>query len=417
MPEPTMLALTGDPLYTFATSRQYRVDPYPFLAGLRRTSPVHRSTAGFCLLTRYEDVARALRDPALGTASVTDSPQDGAVAGIAEAIRRGVTRPVSALDPPEHGRVRRALAGAFPRDLFETLREPVERRVDELLDGLPAGEVVDAVSALALPLPLAVVCDLLGVPDRDREALASWGSALAANGDPGFLLAEEHRGAALRAERDLGAYFGRLLVRRRHRPDGGPLAALIAAGDGTDRLAFHELMANSAFLFVNGYHNTVNLISLGLLALLRNPDQYARLGAEPDLAPAAVEELLRFDSPIQSIARVARERYEVGGAVLPPGTQVMAMVGAAHRDPEAFEEPDRLDLGRRSSRRALSFGGGVHYCLGAAVARMEVEVLLRETARRFPDLALAGAPEWSSTFTLRGLDLLPVRLGKRRREG
>jgi cytochrome P450 len=261
-----------------------------------------------------------------------------------------------------------------------------------------------------LPVPLGVVAHLFGIPAGDHPRLVAWGRAMVANGDPEVLVTEEQRAAARRAEREFGGYIARLVLKRRRAPGDDFVSALARADVDGEQLAIDELIANAGFFFVNGYHNTVNLVANGLLALLRHPDQLALLRRDRSVVPNAVQELLRYDSPIQSIARVIREPYMVGGQPLDPGTAVMAMVAAAHRDPAAFPDPDTLRVDRPLPQRVLSFGAGPHYCVGAALARCEVELLFAEIIRRFPGLSLAGPPQWAPTFTLRGLDRLPVRL-------
>jgi cytochrome P450 len=397
-------------LQSLAGSPRYRADPYPALAALREAGPVQRTATGQYVLTHFDDVDQVLRDPRTGNAA--PQGEAGGVAGIRHVVDSGATRPISVLDPPEHGRVRRALHRAMPRDLAGALRRDADRLAAELLDKVAArdGEPVDVVAELALPLPLTLICDLLGVPDDDRGTLVGQVRTVVRNAEPDELLDPGERARARTAERDLTAYFARLLVRRKRRPTGDVLSSLARdTADAPDRLAFDELVANVAFLFVNGYHNTVSQVTLGLSALMAHPEQLAALRRDPGLDAPMVEELLRYDSPIQSIARVTREAYPLRALILPPGTPLIAMVGAAHRDPAAFAEPDRLWPGRPGPRRVLSFGGGVHYCLGAGLARMEATALLGGIARRFATVEPAGDPEWTPSMTLRGLERLPVR--------
>ncbi|WP_341720852.1 cytochrome P450 [Micromonospora sp. FIMYZ51] len=401
------------PIARLVATADYHRDPYPHLAAVReehRLWPIGPDTYA---LTRYDDVARILGDRRVGNGPpVTRPGSAGTVSGL-RAAAASAARPISVLDPPEHDRVRQALSAAFPRSLVAALRPRVRALVDDLMTTLAARAPgpIDAVTELALPVPLAVISELLGVPERDRAAIAALGPALAANGDPQELVGPDRSAAARQAEREFLAIIGRLVVRQRRTPTGRMLPALLGTQVDGARLAFDELVANIAFLFVNGYHNTVNQITMALRALLDRPDQLARLRADPGLVTRAVPELMRFDSPIQSIARVVHQPVEIGGIRLPEGTQLMALIGAAHRDPRAFAEPDRLDIARVTARRPLAFGGGAHYCIGAALARIEVETLLAALISRFPGLAPAGAARWSSTFILRGLDHLPLELG------
>ena len=394
----------------------YRADPYPYLAQLRRREPVLRLADGTVVLTRYDDVAGILSDRRAGTAPPHGGLDGyGAVSGIQGIAGNDVPRPVSMLDPPMHGRVRGALGQAFGRDAPTVLRPTVAHLVSDMLAKVAerSGQTVDAVTQLALPVPLAAICGSFGIPEEDHADVVRWSRALVRNGDPGSSVTDAQRDAAQHAEREFASYMGRLVVRRRRTPGDDIVSRLVRADVAAAPLDLGELVANAVFLLVNGYHNTVNLIANSLLALLRNPDQLAALRRAPATeVPAAVDELLRYDSPIQSIARVTHRPIDLRGHSLPAGTGIMAMVAAAHRDPEAFAEPDRLMLSRRPARRVLSFGGGHHYCLGAGLARSEAEYILVAVLRRFPELSLAGQPVWAPTFTLRGLESLPVSLGR-----
>ncbi len=403
------VAPASDRLFTRALSAEYRRDPYPFLAELRASRPLYRSSLGPWVVSRYEDAARLLRDPRVG-----NRPPEAAAAavhGAAQLARAGVPLPINALDPPEHGRVR-----ALATQAFTLVAEPalgrVQLVVDRLLDDIGHGDgaTVDLVEELAYPLPMALMCDMLGVPRADGDLIRRWGTALAEDGDPDGLLSPDTRAAATAAQRDFAAYFADLVVRRRRGPGDDLVSALIAARQGRDRLSFAELVVNGMFFVVNGYHNTVSLIANAVLALLRHEDQLARLRGDGSLAAGAVEECLRYDSPVHSIARSTTEDRQIAGVAVPAGSQLMLLVGAAHRDPAAFPDPDRLDIDRAAPARPLSFGGGAHYCPGARLARAEAQVALRSLARRFPRLALAGEPSRAPTFALRGLTALPVRV-------
>jgi len=398
-------------LLEICTTASYRRDPYPFLAALRRRAAVDRVPGGPWLVTRYDEVSAILRDPRLGNDPRRGDPASAAaVGGTGAASSLGVMPPpISALDPPEHGRVRAAVGSALPLRLAAALRERVAEVTDEVLDRLAArtGDTVDLVAQLAAVVPTRIAVEQFDLPARERDDLVRWGSRLAANGDPDPLLSADERAGAADAEQRLARAFARLALGRRRRPGPDLVSALAAAGPAA--LSFPELVVNGAFLFVNSYHNTVSLIANGLLALLRHPAELARLGADPALAPAAVEEALRYDSPVQSIARVTREAVPLGGVTIPAGQPVMALIGAAHRDPDAFDTPDGFRLSGRD-RRALSFGAGPHYCPGAGIARMEAEIVLGRVASRLPGLTLAGPPEWTGTLALRGVAALPVRL-------
>jgi cytochrome P450 len=390
-----------------ARSGEYRRDPYAQLAELRESRPVHRSSLGPWVVARYHDAARILRDPRISNRPVGSAP--AAVHGAADLARAGIPLPINALDRPPHGRVRTLIMQAFGGSA-EAAEDRIQRHVDRLLDAFEGrrAETVDVVEDLAYPLPLAILCEMLGVPSEDSGPIRYWGQALAEGGDPERLLSDAQRAAAAAARREFAAYFTDLVMCRRRMRGDDLVSALMTARQGGDRLTAAELLVNGMFLAVNSYHNTVNLVANGMLALLRHPDQLARLRAAPALGPGAIEELLRYDSPIHCIARSTWTDLEVTGVTIPAGSQLMLLVGAAHRDPAAFPEPDRLDIARSSSARTLAFGGGAHHCLGAGLARAEARAAICSLVCRFPALRLAGEPQHAHTFTLRGLTALPV---------
>lgn len=389
----------------------YLADPYPWLARLREAGATHRSRHGVWLLTRYEDVASFLRDPRhhndpLLARATAATP----VRGVAASTDTAIPRPVASLDPPQHTRVRALLGAALGDRPAERLRPVVEHTVQRLLDRVdidgPSGEIV---ADLAFPLPMAIIGDLLGVPEKDWPTVRDWGATLAVNGDPDFLLGPADRTAATAAEWGFARYFTKLALRRRRTPGVDLVSELGRTTVGDDRLSLEELVVNGIFLFVNGYHNTVSLIANAVVALLRAPEQFPLLGEQPELAGRAVEEALRYDSPIQSIARVTGTEHVCGDVGIPAGQPVMSLLGAAHRDPRAFPDPDHFLLRRTGPPRALAFGAGRHYCMGAGLARMEAETALAGLATRFPRMRLAGTTSWYRNFTLRGASAVPVR--------
>jgi cytochrome P450 len=267
---------------------------------------------------------------------------------------------------------------------------------------------MDAIRDFAYPLPVLVICELLGIPEEDRARFApGTGSAVLLNPTPP---SREELDAANEGTRAIGAYFEALFEQRRRAPQDDLITMPVQAEEAGDRLTPAELRANVTLLFAAGHETTVNLIGNGLLALLRHPDQWARLRDDPGLVPNAIEELLRYDPPVQTVARTVSEPMELRGQVLQKGELVLVLIGAANRDPDVFPDPDRLDV-TRPQLRALSFGGGVHFCLGAQLARLEAEIAFTALLRRLPSLMLADTdpPRWREIFTLRGLTSLPVR--------
>jgi cytochrome P450 len=297
----------------------------------------------------------------------------------------------------------------------ETLRGHIEAIVERLLDRMADLPQVDVIEALAYPLPVTVISELMGVPARDNEMIKEWSRdvarALDAIALPVGPEVIERGGQATEA---IAGYFRGLAEERRRRPGTDLLSGLVQAEEAGDRLSERELLATCLLLYVAGHETTVNLIGNGLLALLRHPEERRRLQADPALMPAAVEELLRYDGPVQRTGRMAAVDAEIKGVPIPTGTLVLGLTGAANRDPAQFAEPDRLDLGRDQPRH-LAFGAGIHYCLGASLARLETQVAIGAMLRRFPALTLAAERlVWRPSTTLRGLDSLPVVLGAAR---
>jgi cytochrome P450 len=295
---------------------------------------------------------------------------------------------------------------AFSARVIEALRPFVQRTVDDLLDGIERrGGEFELVSELAHPLPVVVICEMLGVPAEDVELFSRLSDDLVHTLDP--MIGPDIIERATESELAFDAYFRALIARRRKAPREDLLSGLIAAEEEGQRLSEEELLRTLILLLVAGHETTVNLISNGTVALLRNRDQLARLQDDPSIIRAAVEELLRYDAPVQLTGRIPLEDMEFGGKTVRKGQQVVALVGAANRDPEQFADPDRLDLGRQDVRH-VAFGGGIHFCLGAFLARVEGQIAIGSMVRRFPKLELAGEPVWRDTITLRGLKVLPL---------
>ena len=385
-----------------------RADPYPTYARLQAMGLVVPTALGGWLLSRHAEVFAVLRDNRFSSSS----RHQGGYEQYAELARQlGLSdlqdlmgRVMLFADPPDHTRLRRIVGQAFTGRAVEEMRPRIAAIVERMLDAVAADGGADLVQALAFPLPVTVISDMLGVPDDDHEMLRRWTAEAVKALDPSddmtvFFPAAE-------AIRELRGYFDELVRRRRRAPGPDLLSALIAAEDDGDRLSHEELLDTAVLLFGAGHETTVNLIAGGALNLLRHPDELARLRADPTLVTSAVEELLRFGPPVQLTARIATAEAELAGQPIATGTEVVALIAAANRDPDVFEDPDRLDIGRRDNRH-LSFGGGIHHCLGAPLARIEGQEAIGRLFRRFPDLALAEpGVEWKPTSTLRG----PTRL-------
>jgi pimeloyl-[acyl-carrier protein] synthase len=387
---------------------EFQADPYPFYHRLRTQDPVHRHPMGFWVLTRYEDVLTALRDPRFGRRGLDEILID--VYGD-DSEPGGLPRSLLFQDPPDHTRLRSLVARPFTAPAVEAMRPSIQSLVDELLDRAEERNAIDLIADVAYPLPFLVICQMLGVPGDDRTEIRHWSADLARSVDAlGPLGDSRLRERGRRARRALGDYFRGLVAERRRRPQGDLLSALIAAEEQGNRLTEGDVLAMCVLLFVAGHVTSANLIGNGVLALLQHPDQLQRLREEPALIANAVEELLRYESPVQRFGRVPLADVEIEGRTIPAGAIVVGAIGAANRDPAHFHDPDRLDLGRRDNHH-LAFGSGIHVCLGAPLARAEAQIAVASLFRRAPGLSLqATAPEWRHSSTLRGLKALPVTL-------
>jgi cytochrome P450 len=387
----------------------YYQDPVGFFARLREprpVAPVRMPDYGRAwVITRYADVRAALTDPRLAN-KVRHTPGGGRRPLPSEAA--GVHALLN-IDPPDHTRLRRLVQKAFTPRRAGQLRPRTTEIAAGLLDEMVArGDVVDLLDGYARPLPITVISELLGIPETDR----GWIWVTVTDYGKG---GEELQ----RVPRELGAYFAGLIAARRAEPGNDLLSALVLAHDNADEdgvgdaLSATELLSAAYHLVMAGFDTTVNLIASGTLALLTHPGELARLRQDPSLLPAAVEELLRFTSPVNHVTpRYTTEDLPIGDVVIPAGEQVLIVTSSADRDPAQFPDPDRLDLGRDSGAH-VAFGHGIHYCLGAPLARMEAEVALGALLTRFPGISLAVPREelrWRPVSLMNGLESLPVRL-------
>jgi cytochrome P450 len=391
-----------------------QADPYPYYALMRAESRVSRTSFGPYVVNGYQECQAVLRDPRLGRGVGIEDASMGIFGN--DTGRRGEFFDVGQhnmlmADPPDHTRLRRLVSRSFTPRQVERLRPAIHELVDTLLDDLEQRGDVEFMSEFALPLPMAVIGELVGVPAEDRAGLQPHVRAAARGIEP--VLTEEEIDAAIVAIGELGAYFEAFLADRRKQPRDDLMSGLAEAGENDDRLTDDEILSTAILLFSAGFETTTNLLGNGLLALLGHPDQLADWRAHPEIAPTAVEELLRFDSPVQFNLRTALEPADLVGEPLERGDRIVVLQGAANRDPEEFEHPDDLDL-RRSPNTPLSFGWGIHRCIGAALARMEGEIACNALLARFGSIELRTAePQWRPGFTLRGLSELPLQLAAR----
>lgn len=388
---------------------EFRDNPYRLYRQLRQADPVHWSdTFNFWVLTRYADCVRVLRH-----SKASANPRDWErYNDYVEAL--GGQGPAADMEqqwmlfrnPPDHTRLRKLVTKAFTPRVVEAMRPHIQTIVDELLDRVAARGGCDIIGELAFPLPVIVIAELIGVPLEDREQFKDWTGTLARSLDP--VVTPEIIEAANSATESFVAYFIRLIAERRARPRQDMLSSLIAVEEAGDRLSEDELLSNIILLFAAGHETTMNLIGNGLLALLRYPEQLARLGAAPGLIRTAVEEFLRYDGSVQMTARVALGEIEIGGKRIQQNQQVLIVLGAANHDPAQFAAPDRLDITRQDNPH-ITFGHGIHHCLGAPLARLEAQLAITTLLRRMPRLRLAtDRVEWREMITLRGLRHLPV---------
>ena len=389
---------------------ELRVDPYPYYRRLRERDPVHRSFgASGWVLTRHDDIVGVLADRAFSSdernwvrhrrlidRDVRSGLPDPYEDGVASMLR---------IDPPDHTRLRTLVSKAFTPRAVERLRPRIDAVVIELLDALAGQPTFDLMQAFASPLPVVIIGEMLGVAVADRDRFRHWSNeATRLLGDS----TRDDRRRAWRALTEMRAWLGEQIETRRREPCGDLLSGLIAAEESGDRLSERELFATCVLLLVAGNETTTNLIGNGVIALLRHPDQLARLRRDPAHMPAAVEELVRFDSPVQITSRMVLEDRELHGCRMRRGEQIVLVLGAGNRDPARFADADRLDVDRPDAR-PLSFGHGLHYCLGAQLARLEAQIAIVHLLERFPNLHFADAPIiWGDNIILRGPRVLPL---------
>ncbi|WP_412517929.1 cytochrome P450 [Actinomadura madurae] len=386
-------------------SRTFSEDPYAVYAELRESGPVHPIDfppgATAFLVVDHEHGRAALNDPRLSKDSAHSAvPVNG------EMFFGGT---MLAMDPPDHTRMRGLVAKAFTARRVERLRPRVEEIAGALLDGVAARGEADLIEDLAVPLPIQVICEMLGVPASDRGRFREWTAVLTVPA-----LTAEARAHRREVARAFTGYLGEVIAERRARPEEDLVSALIAARDGDAALTEAEMVNSIGLLLIAGHETTVNLIGNGVLALLRAPGQLDLLRRRPELLPSAVEELLRFDGPLAwASQRIALEDMEIAGTPIPKGAWVHVSLGAADRDPAVFEAPDRLDV-TRAPKRHVAFGHGIHFCLGAPLARLEGQIAIGGLLDRFPGLALAvpaaDLRHHRTGSIVRGLVSLPVRV-------
>jgi cytochrome P450 len=392
-------------------------DPFPLYANLRERAPIHRNDLGFWVVARHADCLAVLRDRRASSDSLNVAVErmpEGFRTPIAEddpiATAMLEMRPFLFRDPPDHTRLRGLVSKAFTPKVVESLRLRTQQVVDELLEAAIELDQVDLLEEFAYPLPVRVICDLLGVPVEDQDRFKAWSNALARGLDPDFLLTPEVIAARSEAVLQFSQYFFELLAERRRVPGEDLLSRLVEAEDGGTVLSEAEMLSTCILLLVAGHETTVNLIAGGTLALLRHPDQFERFRTDPDVNRSGIEEMLRYVSPVQLTGRALTEDCEFGGVEFAAGDFAMLLIASGNHDPDQFEDPDRFDV-TRTPNNHLGFGFGIHHCLGAPLARMETQVALTSLVQRAPDLALAvDEVTYKSNVVLRGMESLPVSM-------
>jgi cytochrome P450 len=405
---PSVEAPQAGPLFN-PLSPEVIANPYPHYHRLRTLEPVHRSPLGVFVVSRHADVGFVLRDKRFGKDFVGRMTRRFGPQVLDEQVYRSMSLWMLQMDPPDHGRLRGLVVKAFTARRVEDMRPRIQEIVDRTLDRVaPCGQM-DLIADFALRLPVTVICDMLGIPEEDHEMIFSGARGGGRLLDP-VPLSRAEIDQANADNLATAAYFHSLFELRRRQPGDDLISQLVQAEEEGHKLTNEELTANVILLFGAGHETTVNLIGNGLLALHRNPDQLRLLKENPTLVSNAVEELLRYDSSVQMTGRTTLEDVSVGGIDVAKGETVLCLLGAANRDPAAYPDPDRLDI-TRSNIRPMSFGGGIHFCLGAQLARIEGEVAIATLLRRLPNLKLDDAehPDWRQTFVLRGLNRLPAR--------
>ena len=389
----------------------YRQNPYPTLARIRAENPIHQDAMGVFYITRHADVTAALKDPRLGRdlrkwigyamvrPYLADSP-----------LERCIEQWMFSVDAPQHTRLRQLVARVFTPRAVAAMRSAIEQVVDDILADLNTRNAteIEIMSTFAQPFPVRVIASILGLPITIYDDLKRWSTQVAVAFEPTSRRRERQQ--ASDAAVDLMAYLRELVAVRRDQRTGDVVSILLAAAEDGDKLSEDELIAQLVMLFIAGHETTTHLIGNGLLTLCRHPEQMQRLRTDPSLGPRAVEEMLRYEPSVNTIARAAHADTTLGGKPIPAGSIMLCMAGAANRDPDIFPDPDRFDIARTPNPH-VTFGGGVHYCLGAPLARLESQVAFGRLLERFVSIEVDEQNvRWRDLVNLRGLEALPVRV-------
>jgi cytochrome P450 len=401
-------AATSEPLFN-PLSPDFIRNPYPHYVRMRAADPVHLTQHGMYVASRHADITVVLRDKRFGKDYPDRMRRRYGPKAMEEPVFRNFALTMLQQDPPDHTRLRGLVVKAFTARRVEDMRPRIQAIVDENLDRIIPQGKMDLIEDFAFRLPVTVICDMLGIPVEHREMFYTGARGSGRILEPVPMTPEEVQQANA-GQAMTKMYFDHLFELRRKEPGDDLTTQLLQAEEEGSKLSNEELYANIILLFGAGHETTVNLIGNGLLALYRNPDQLALLQARPELIGNAIEEFLRYDSSVQMTGRVALEDVELGGRRIPKGESVLCLLGSANHDAAVYpDQPERLDI-TRANVKPLSFGGGIHFCLGAQLARIEAEIAINTLLRRIPNLRLDDAenPEWRPSFVLRGLQRLPA---------
>ena len=391
----------------------FRANPYPFYQALREQDPVHATDLGSVVLTRYEDVSATLRsnDFSRDIEATANEPTDPLWIAKRERRKgREGAKTILNLDPPDHTRLRRLVSKAFTPTAIDRLRPRIQQLVDDVLDKAAKNGSMELVDEMAFPIPFQVISDLLAMPTDRSDELREWGQLITLSLEPTSTLEDLDRTDG--ALNEMIPYLFTIIEDRRSHPGDDLLSALIAVEDEGDNLGLDELISFVVLLYIAGHETTVNLIGNSINALLRFPDQLSLWHNNPSIANRAVDELLRFDGPVQQTVRVpiVPVTYQSlqGPVTVQPGTIVTTLLGAGNHDPAMFADPHILKLDRANSNRHLAFAGGIHYCLGASLAKLEAEIAVGSMVARFPNMHAVGDITWRDRLTIRGVDHLQL---------
>jgi cytochrome P450 len=404
-------ASLNDPIALFDTYTPGIDDPYAIAASIRAQGPLVKSRLGLYLSASYDVCRAVLRSPHAG--SEQEAPT-GRIARLLDTQSIGpeghpLTNSFIAMDPPDHTRLRRLVSLAFTPKAINAHRARIEQNAHKLLDSCDTKSSVDLISSYAAPIPMAVICDLLGLPDSEHARFFAWGGAMIAALDRVRSLSIARQLVLTNAE--LRSYLFAVVAERRRRPADDMVSALVEAADQNDRLTDEEIVSTLTLLLIAGFETTVNLIGTGTNNLLRNPDQRMLVFDDPaGRVGGLIEESLRYEGPVQFTSRTAYEDIDLGGSTLRKGSTILLCIAGASRDPAMFPDPDKFDITRPNAREHLAFSTGIHFCLGAALARLEAEVAWNVLVERAPNLRPAGNPTYRPSTIVRGLATLPVRL-------